>query len=560
MLDNLDRCKSSRDLDYDMLIIGAGFGGLRMLHEARTLGLSAHILEAAPELGGTWYHNQYPGARTDTEAWGYCFFFDQQLLREYKWKERFPTWQQVADYLDHAVSRFDMRKDISLNSRVSSAVFDDADQIWNVTTEDGRTFSARYLITATGVLTAAYDPPFKGIPDFEGEILISSSWPSEPVSFAGKRVAIVGAGATAVQLLPIVAHSAANVTLFQRTPNYVLPNRNHPISDEQQAEIHRTYDQIINKCRNQGYALPMNNADRVFADVSREEAEAILEKNWEIGGFRFLFESFDDVLISQEANDFTSEFVRKKIRAIVDDPATAELLIPDYPIGVKRPPNGNFYYEAFNRENVSLVSVKKEPIMELTKKGIRTSERDLDFDIIIFALGFDAATGAYSKMDIRGENGLELKHHWRDGPRTNLGICIDGFPNMFMISGPQSPFGNIPVCIEYETQWIGDTLRKAFEEGNNIVCTTSEAVDAWNDKLTTIFESTLLPKGIEVGSWAFGTNIPGRKPAMLLYFGGTNNYFNELNKVVAEGYRDFRFKKHAEVNTASKKSAALKAM
>lgn len=557
MSDNLDLRKSSGDVDFEMLIIGAGFGGIRMLHEARTLGLSAHILEAAPDVGGTWYYNQYPGARTDTEAWGYCFFFDQELLRDYEWQERLPTSRDVADYFDHVVTRFDMRKDMTLNTRVSSSVFDDARKIWNVTTEDGRAYSAKYLVTATGVLTESYDPPFKGVADFDGQVLNASKWPSEPVSFEGKRVAIVGAGATAVQLLPIIAHSATNVTLFQRTPNYVLPNRNHPISAEQLSEIRQTYDQVIETCRKQVYAFPMNNAGRLFSDVDREKAEAILEKGWEAGGFRFLFETFDDILVNQEANDFMSEFVKKKIRAMVNDPEIAERLIPDHPIGVKRPPNGNFYYEAFNRTNVSLVSVKEEPIVEFTQKGIRTSERHLEFDVVIFALGFDAATGAYARMDIRGENGFELKEHWRHGPRTNLGICIDGFPNMFMISGPQSPFANIPVCIEYEAQWIGGALRKAFDEGNDTVRATSAGVQEWNDKLTAIFQSTLLHKGIEAGSWALGANIPGKKPSVLFYFGGANNYFNELNEAVAKGYPGFQFEKSVEVGKEPEKSAEL---
>jgi cyclohexanone monooxygenase len=533
--------------DFDMLIVGAGFGGIRMLHEARTLGMSARILEAAPDVGGTWYFNRYPGARTDTEAWGYCFFFDKDLLRDYEWKERLPTWRQVADYFAHVVERFDMRKDITFSSRVKGATYDQDRHLWKLTTEDGRNYTSRYLVTATGVLTIAYDPPFKGVKNFKGQVLVTSNWPSDSVSFAGKRVAIVGAGSTAVQILPIIAHSAEHVTLFQRTANYVLPNRNHPVGKEQLEEIRRTYDQVIEKCNNQVFAFPMNNAGRIFSDVTREQAQAILEKGWEAGGFRYLFETFDDILVDQEANDFASEFVRQKIRAIVNDPDLAELLCPDHPIGVKRPPNGNFYYETFNRNNVSLVSVKKEPIIEFTETGIQTSERHMEFDIVVFALGFDAATGAYSRMDIRGENGIELKDHWREGPRTNLGICIDGFPNMFMISGPQSPFANIPVCVEHEVQWIGGALRTAISAKNNTIRTTPEAVKKWGDHLTTIFNYTLLPKGIDAGSWAVGANIPGKHPSVLFYFGGANNYFLELSAVVSEGYPGFLFQQRTQL-------------
>jgi cyclohexanone monooxygenase len=512
-----------------------------MLYEARRLGLRALIVEAAPEVGGTWYWNRYPGARTDTEAWAYGFFFDRDLMQDYEWPERLPDWRQVVRYFEHVIDRFDMRKDIVLNQRVTGARYNIATNEWDVRTQDGTQFECRYLVTAIGVLNVGAEPPFSGVQQFRGETYITSKWPAKAVDFTGKRVAIVGSGSTAVQLLPVVAHSASQVSLYQRTANYVLPNRNHALTKEHLTEIKRDYDLLLGKCDEQVFGFPMNPAGRVFSDVTPTEARRVFERGWEAGGFRYLFETFDDLLVSQAANDAASEFVREKIRALVDDPKTAELLCPTHGIGIKRPPNGSGYYEAFNRSTVDLVDLRSEPIQAITETGIRTSTRDRPYDVIIYALGFDAATGSFASLDIRGKSGESLAQKWRDGPRTNLGICIDGFPNFFMISGPQSPFANIPVVVEHAVQWIGGAIERSEKGTVAKVEATAEAVQAWGATLETIFNATLLPQAIAAGSWAVGANIPGKKPSVLFYFGGANNYFKEISAVRSDNYRGFLF-------------------
>ncbi len=524
--------------DFEVIVIGAGFGGLRMLHELRRLGLSVKVIEAASDVGGTWYWNRYPGARTDSESWVYAYSFSKELQDDWDWSERFPAQPETLAYLRHVADRFDMRKDIQFNTRVRSAVYDESSNAWTVTTDRGETYTCVYFITAVGVLSLPYMPPFPGLESFEGEWYVTGRWPKERVAFAGKRVAVIGTGATAVQAIPIIAQTAAHLTVFQRTPNYVLPARNYTMTEDERQTIRASYDAIWEQARNHFFGFAMDYAGRTAADVTPEEHQKILERGWETGGFRYLFETFDDIFTDEKSNAVAAEFVRNKIRAIVKDPATAELLCPkDYPLAGKRPPLGHFYYEAFNRENVSLVDVSGNPITEITAKGVRTGTDEYEADVIVFATGFDAVTGSLTGMDIRGKGGATIKEKWASGPRTHLGIGVDGFPNMFMICGPQSPFANIPVVIDGIVEWIGRAIRHLRDNGLASMEATPEAVDSWRQHMDDLVNATVLPKGKR--SWFLGDNIPGKPHVVLFFFGGAGAYRQECQAAAERGFEGF---------------------
>ncbi|MGH7898171.1 MAG: flavin-containing monooxygenase [Candidatus Binatia bacterium] len=524
--------------DVDAIVIGAGFAGLRTLIELRKLGLSAIAIEAGTDVGGTWYWNRYPGARTDSESWVYAYSFSKELQDDWEWTERFPSQPEALAYLQHVADRFDMRKDIEFDTRVESAVYDESANVWRVVTDRGRSYSCNYLITAVGVLSLPYQPPFPGLERFAGEWYITGRWPKEPVDFAGKRVSVIGTGATAVQAIPIIAYTAAHVTVFQRTPNYVMPARNTPLTKDELQSIRKNYDAIWEQARNHFFGFAMDAAGRTAADVTPEEHQKILERGWETGGFRYIFETFDDIFVDEKSNQVASEFVRNKIRAIVKDPATAELLCPkDYPLAGKRPPLGHFYYETFNRPNVTLVDVSRNPITEITAEGVRTATDEYPADIIVFATGFDAVTGTLRHMDIRGKGGATIRDKWQGGPRTHLGISVDGFPNLFMICGPQSPFANIPVVIDGIVDWIGQAIRHLRDNRLDTMEPTPEAVEAWRRHVDDLVNATVLPKGKR--SWFLGDNIPGKPHVVLFYFGGAGAYRRECQAAVDRGFEGF---------------------
>jgi cation diffusion facilitator CzcD-associated flavoprotein CzcO len=496
------------------------------------------VIEAASDVGGTWYWNRYPGARTDSENWVYAFTFSKELEDEWDWTERFPTQPQVLAYLRHVADRFDMRKDIQFSTRVESAVYDESSNVWNVSTNDGRTRTAKYLITAAGVLSLPYTPPFPGLDQFQGEWYVTGRWPKEGVDFAGKRVAVIGTGATAVQAIPVIAHTAAHLTVFQRTPNYVIPARNYMMTEDERQSIRAHAEAIREQARNHVFGFAMEPAGRTAADVTAEEHQKILEGGWETGGFRYIFETFDDIFTDQTSNDLASEFIRNKIRAIVKDPATAELLCPKgYPLGGKRPPLGHFYYETYNRDNVRLVDVSTNPITDITARGVRTGGEEYPADIIVFATGFDAVTGTLSSMDIRGRHGATIKEKWETGPRTHLGIAVDDFPNLFMVCGPQSPFANIPVVINGIVEWIGGAIRHMRDKGLDTMEATPEAVDYWRGYMDDIVNATILSKGRH--SWFLGDNIPGKPHVVLFYFGGAAAYRLECEAAADHDYEGF---------------------
>lgn len=525
----------------DAIVIGAGFGGLRSLWELRKLGMSARLLEAGSDVGGTWYWNRYLGARADSEAWVYCFWFDKALQEEWNWPERFPQQRDIERYFQYVADRFDMRKDMQFNTRVVAATYDESANLWTIRTAQGETFTCTYLIAATGFLHIAKDPPFKGLSSFHGEWYQTSNWPKEPVDFGGKRVAVIGTGATGVQVIPIVAQLAEHLFVFQRTPNYVVPGRSYPLEEADQQEIKRNYEQIWKQAEQHVYGFAMEPPNRLSADFTPEEQQRILDAGWEAGGFRYLFETFDDLLVNEEANEMAAEFIRNKIRAIVRNSQTAELLSPrNHPYGGKRPPMGQNYYETFNRENVTLIDVSTNAIEEITPQGIRLSNgEEYGVDVIIFALGFDALTGSLTRIDVTGRGGLTLKEKWRQAPQTYLGICVDGFPNLFMVSGPQSPFANIPVVVEKSVSFIGQALDHARSKGGRIEA-MPEAADNWGRHCQDLLDmSPIIKAGERVNSWFSGANLEGKAHAAYFYYGGAAGYFAEVQKVIDDGFPGF---------------------
>lgn len=526
---------------FDAVVIGAGFGGLRMIQEFRSKGLSVTAIEAGPDVGGTWYWNRYPGARTDSESWVYAYSFSKELQDEWNWTERYPTWSEALAYLNFVADRFDMRRDIRFNTRMVSAAYDEAANLWTIKTDRGETVRCTYFVPATGPLSVPYKPDFPGLEEFKGEWHVTGRWPHEGIDFAGKKVAVIGTGATAVQLVPIVAHTAAEVTVFQRTPNFVLPARNYTLTEHERQSIRANYDKIWAQCKQQFFGFPMNDAKRTIHDVTPEQAQQILEGAWEIGGFRFVFETFSDIAVDPKCNEVVANFVRAKIRSIVKNPETAELLCPkDYPFMGKRPPLGHFYYEAFNRDNVHLVDVSKTPISGMTASGVKVGDEVYDADIIVFATGFDGVTGSYRGLDIRGRGGVQLNDTWANGPRTHLGIAVDGFPNMFMVGGPQTPFANIPIIIDTVAEWIGNAVTFLRAKGIDSMEPTSVAVDNWRAGVDAIINATVLSKG--KNSWFVGDNIPGKPRASLFYFGGVGAFRGECQQAADRGYDAFVLK------------------
>ena len=531
---------ADRKTHFDAVVVGAGFAGLAMLYRLRELGFSARVYEAGSDVGGTWYWNRYPGARTDSESYYYCFSFSKELCQEWTWSERYPAQPEVLRYLSHVADRFDLRRDIQFKTRIASAHFDETSGRWDIDTESGERVSAQFFITATGFLSATHVPQFKGQESFKGKIYHTGNWPHEGVDFSGKRVGIIGTGASGIQAVPLIAEQCEHLTVFQRTPNYAVPAQNRPLGAALQQEIKQNYDRIWEQARAHWFAMPIDNAGRTALSVSPDERQRIYEDGWNKGGFRFLFETFDDIVLNKEANDTAAEFIRAKIRQTVHDPEVAERLSPrDYPYCGKRPPAEHGYYEAFNRDNVSLVDVKSAPIVEITHKGIRTTQAEYELDGIVLATGFDAVTGPLDRIDIRGRDGLRLKEKWQAGPITNRGLGTYGFPNLYMISGPGSPFANLPVCIEKNVEWIGESIRYLRAQGFSRIEPTPEAEQSWAAHVRDVVNMTLLVEGEKVNSWFTGANIPGKAHVVNVYFGGADKYFESCDRVAADGYEGF---------------------
>ncbi|MBM4257759.1 MAG: NAD(P)/FAD-dependent oxidoreductase [Deltaproteobacteria bacterium] len=518
--------------EFDVIVIGAGVSGLYQLYRLRELGLSVRLYDDAGGVGGTWYWNRYPGCRFDSESETYGYSWSKELLQEWDWKEHFSGQPENERYLNYVADKFNLRPNIQLNSRVTSAVFNEKTNRWAIQLESGQRARAQFLIAAVGVLTARYTPPFAGIESFKGESYHTSRWPKEKAHFAGKRVACIGTGATAVQLIPIVARECGHLTVFQRTANYCAPLRNGLVSEETQRQWKASYEKIHKKCRETATGFTHDFDPRKALEVSKDERLVQYERLWAQPGFSKWLANFRDIMTNKEANEDFAEFVRNKIRARVKDPVVAEKLVPkDHPFGAKRIPLETDYYEAYNRDNVMLVDIKETPIECITPTGIKTSDKEYEFDVIIYATGFDAFTGAMTQIDIRGLGGQTIKDKWADGPKTFLGLQIANFPNLFLAIS--TAFGNYPVAAEMIVEWITDCIRHVREKGYQRIAPTPEAEEAWVDHAAQLAEKSLFASG---NSWFVGANIPGKKRVFLLYANTVPAYRKKCAEVAANGY------------------------
>jgi cation diffusion facilitator CzcD-associated flavoprotein CzcO len=534
------------ETDFGAIVIGAGFGGIQMLYELEQLGVSARLIEAASDVGGTWYWNRYPGARTDSPSEVYSFSFSKELWQEWGWSERYPSQPEVLRYLQHVTDRFNLRKYMQFDTRVESATYDETADRWMAVTSRGQTLTGKFLILATGPLSVPLKPPFEGMDSFQGDAYLSARWPHEEVDVSGKRVGVIGVGATGTQVVPVVAKDASHVYVFQRTPNYVIEAGNRPLSAEESQSIKDRYDEIREAARISPTGQAHAMAGTSMKDFTPEQVQELLEKGWQEGGFNVLA-SFSDVISDLGSNEVFCEFIRNKIRSTVKDPVTAELLCPKgYPFGAKRPPFGHGYYETFNRDNVTLVDVRDDPIERITPTGLRTTTDEYDLDVIIVGVGFDASTGAILSIDIRGRDGQALKDRWADGPQTYLGVCVDGFPNMFMVAGPQSPFANVPVVIDNCAHFISRAINYVTENDLAYLDPTSEAREDWCAEADSLLSAVpVMSKGAALSrsgnfrSFFLGSNVPGKPLATYFYFGGVALYRQRLEAVVETGFAGF---------------------
>ena len=526
---------------FDAIVVGGGLGGLYALHRLRRLGLKAKAFEAGSGVGGTWFWNRYPGARCDVESLEYSYAFDNDLQQEWHWPERYGNQSEILLYINHVADRFDLRKDVQLNTRVTAADFDPGRNIWTVRTDKGDVVTAPFCIMATGNLSTPRVPDFKGIERFKGKWYHTGLWPHEGVDFTGLRVGAIGTGSSGVQMIPIIAKQAKHLHVFQRTANFSLPARNGPMDLEIEARHKAEYTDR----RAAAYETPFGIAGfppptKSALDVTPEERAAQYEAKWAEGGSISFLYSYTDILVNKASNDTASEFVRNKIRGIVKDPAVAELLAPqDHPIGTKRLCLDTNYYETYNRDNVTLVNARATPIEELTETGLRTSDgTNYEFDAIVFATGFDAMTGALKEIDIRVGNGPTLAEKWAGGPTTYLGLMVAGFPNMFTITGPGSPSvkTQMIVAIEQHLDWIADCLGTMRQRGMARIEPTPDAERDWVQHVNDVADSTLYPLA---NSWYVGANIPGKPRVFMPYVGGFAGYKKKCDAVAANGYEGF---------------------
>ena len=525
---------------FDAIIVGAGVGGLYAIHRLRKLGLKVRAFEAGGGVGGTWYWNRYPGCRCDVESLEYSYSFSDELQREWHWPERYGTQPEILRYVNHVADRFDLRRDIEFNTRVKEAVFDSKMNAWTVKTDKGKIASARFCIMATGNLSTPRRPKYRGLERFKGKWYHTGLWPHEGVDFTGLRVGVIGTGSSGVQSIPIIAKQAKHLYVFQRTANFSLPARNAPMDPDKETAHKAEYPERRRAAFDtpfgiSGYPPPVKSA----LDTSEDERLQAYEAKWMEGGSISFLYSFTDLLISKEANETASEFVRRKIRATVRDPRTAELLCPnDHPIGTKRLVLDTDYYETYNRDNVTLVDIRSKAIREITPTGLSTTDADYELDAIVFATGFDAMTGAMKEIDIHTDAGMSIRQKWEHGPRTYLGIMIAGFPNLFMITGPQSPGvkSQMILSCEQHVDWIADCLQYLRARGFSRIEAEQDAEDAWVQHNNEVANRTLYPLA---KSWYVGANIPGKPRVFMPYVGGVTAYKKRCDEVAANGYQGF---------------------
>jgi len=532
--------------DYEVIVVGAGVAGIYQIKRLIDMGVNATVLDSAPDLGGTWYWNRYPGARFDSESYTYGYSFSKELLNEWHWKERFSSQPENLRYLNYVADKFDLRKHMQFNCRVEAAHFDETANLWRLKISDGRQLTARFVVLALGLLSTPTKPRLEGMEKFKGRSFHTFDWPHEPVDLTGKKVAVIGTGATAIQVIGEIADKVGELTVFQRRPNWSAPLNNSLISDKEMAEIRARYDEIFATCSRTPGGFDHEPDRRGFYEVSREERLALWDRLYDEPGFGIWLANFREIFTDEEANAEFSEYIANRIRQRVKDPKVAEKLIPrDHGFGVQRVPLETKYFEAYNRDNVHLVDIKETPIVCVTEKGLRTSERDYEFDVIVYATGFDAITGAFDQIDIRGTGGQTLRQKWHDSPSTFLGIMVNGFPNLLMPSGPQSGSAstNFPRGIETGVNWCTDLIGYANDHHFVRAEATPEAERRWTDQVVKMYSVMLMRKA---KSWftGYNSNVPGHEEGKIRYFvynGGAPKWTAALRDVAESGYQGIAF-------------------
>jgi cyclohexanone monooxygenase len=524
---------------YDVVVVGAGFAGMYMLHRLRGLGLSVRVYEQGGDVGGTWYWNRYPGARCDVESMQYSYSFSAELQQQWDWSERYAPQPEILKYANHVADRFKLRSDIALNTRVDRAIFDESASSWSVTTSDGNTVTAKYVVLATGCLSNARMPDIRGLADFKGKVYHTGHWPHEPVDFTGQRVGVIGTGSSAIQSVPVIAEQASHLTVFQRTANFSIPARNAALTPEERDSFRSNYPEIRRFAREEARnGIYTEMPDRGALDDGDNERRSRYEARWTRGGLTFM-SVYNNLALDKAANDTAANFVREKIAEIVKDPQTAKLLQPNnHPIGSKRICIDSDYFATFNRTNVTLVDIRSNPIEEILPNAVRTGGKDYEVDALVLATGFDAMTGSVAKIEIRGRDEQTLNQKWAEGPKTYLGLMSAGFPNLFIITGPGSPsvLSNMIVSIEQHVDWITDCLAYMRGRGLDTMEAKTHAEDNWVEHVNEVAHGTLYP---QANSWYMGANIPGKPQIFMPYIGGVGVYRQICSSVAAKGYKGF---------------------
>jgi cyclohexanone monooxygenase len=529
--------------DTDVVVIGAGFAGLYALHKLRDqMGLRVVGVEAAPDVGGTWYWNRYPGARCDIESIHYSYSFDEALQQEWTWSERYSGQPEILAYLEHVADRYDLRRDFRFTTRVAAMSWDDAARRWTVRTDRGDELTARFVVSGAGNVTVPKVPEFSGLESFAGPVYATHQWPHEEPELAGKRVGVVGTGASGIQAIPKLAQRCAHLTVFQRTPNFATPLRNRAADPAEVRATKQRYPEVRSSARSSFMGVPYPDPAPSALEVSEAERTRTLDRCWETGGFSVLMSSYADVLVDRDANETVAEYARARIRERVSDPEVAELLCPDdHPLGTKRLPMETEYYETFNRSNVTLVGVKRNPIDEVLPTGVRLADgTEYDLDVLVLATGFDAFTGALLKMGIAGRGGQKLNDVWSAGPVSYLGLMTHGFPNLFTITGPGAAVAlyNNPLAIEDHVDLATRAIRYALDRGYATMEPSAEAQAQWREELNARAHATLFP---QADSWYMGANIPGKPRVVMMYVGAAAEYRATCAEIVEDGWRGFDF-------------------
>ena len=527
--------------DVDAVVIGAGFSGLYMLHKLRDeLGLRTRVIEAGSGVGGVWYWNRYPGARCDSDSFVYCYSFDPDLLQEWEWGGKYPEQPELLRYLEHVADRYDLLRDITFDTYVVRAAYDENTTGWRVTTDTGETIHCQYLITGIGHLAISkYIPDLPGLDTFAGQWHHTGAWPHEGVDLRGKTVGVIGTGSSGIQCIPVIAEQAQHLHVFQRTPQYSVPAQHHTAGTDFWTEVKADYDEIWRKAKTSAGGFPWQHNGKRALEVSEEERQKTYEAVWREGGIKFALGSFRDLSYDYDANKTASDFIRNKIREAVHDPDLAEKLIPEHPFLSRRPIVDTHYFETYNRDDVTLVDVRNAPIVEITEAGVRTTDAEFPLDVLVFATGFDAITGPFFGIDLRGRDGATLTGNWAAGPKSYLGIQTADFPNLFMITGPGSTLGNLPTSIETHVEWITDCIRHLRRRGHRSVEADPEAEAAWATEVNQIAAGQMLAYA---DSWMNGANIPGKTKAFVFYFGHFGRYRQKIKDIAANGYEGFIFR------------------